>query len=167
MASPDLRPVSARALKSAIDTLRPQLSGASVLDLFAGQGRFGMEALKESAAHVTFVDTDRSFARTLEKPLRPYKEKASLFIEDVWGFLKRYTGKFDIVFADPPFRLWAPAFETQLFSSIASVLDDRAILLVKHPRRMVLSPAHTGFQPIKTTQFGESALGYFSYGEKH
>jgi len=157
-----MRPIGARALKSAIDTLRPWLADARVLDLYAGQGRFGLSALEEGAREVTFVEKDAGMARELKKA--GAKDVAA---QDSLIFLDESKEEFDIVFADPPFELWTPQFSTRLFASVAHRLASPAIFLVKHPSRVLPSLTFQGFLHWKTTPFGESQLIYFRYGQSN
>lgn len=158
----ELRPIGARALKSAGDTLRPYLPGARVLDLFAGQGRFGKMALDEGAEWVTFVEKDAATARALRSGLPAHAEVIS---QDVATFAA--GGKhYDIVFADPPFPLWQPGFQQQLGSSVMQWLSDESIFLVKGPSRVILSAAFPALSFWKETRFGESTLSYFRYGSR-
>ena len=170
-ASTELRPVGARALKSAIDTLRPYLYGARVLDLFAGQGRFGLSALHEGATFVVFVEKERSTFQNLKKEIVK-ESRAVAFCEDVFSFLERDPRKvfagdlkdgFDLVIADPPFPLWENErlAKTLADGMVAQAAPD-AILLVKHPSRMVLSAQlFPGYVLWKEKSFGESNLFFF------
>lgn len=163
-APPGLRPVSARALKSVGDTLRPYLYGATVLDLFAGQGRFGRMALDEGARRATFVEKDRRTARELEDDVARYGESAIVACDDAFRALAA-GGTYDICFADPPFASWDATFAAQLFAAVARCLKPGAIFLVKFPKRMVLSTTFSEFSFWKDSPFGESKLMYFRYGK--
>lgn len=163
----EVRPIGARALKSAIDTLRPQLYQASVLDLFAGQGRFGVTSSDEGINDVTFVEKNRKTASELKTWVGgkqfPKTVKASVVCQDVFLFLETLTDKFDVVFADPPFPQWNENFEKKLFSSIVKALKPGAIFLVKYPSRMIPSSQLKELRLVKTSSFGESKLVYFEY----
>lgn len=156
-----LRPLSARALKSTLDTLRPYLAESTVLDLFAGQGRFGLGALEEGASEVVFVENHFQTAQALKK-----EGKGQVSVMDVWKYLEGATQKFDIVFADPPFELWKNDFEIKLLTHAVKALKPGSILLVKHPKGVVLSGAIQELRFWKTSVFGESGLTYFRYGEE-
>lgn len=160
---PELRPIGARALKSAIDTLRPYLQNARVLDLFAGQGRFGIEALNEGAERVTFVEKHPGTAATLKAKVASHGEKAMVQRQEVMAFLGMSRDLFDLVFADPPFPLWNETFSSALFSAVATQLAPNSIFLVKYPARMVPCVPVIGFREWKTTPFGESKLLYYRY----
>ena len=164
-----VRPIGARALKSAIDTLRPWLSGSCALDLFAGQGRFGIEALKEGADQVVFVEKTSATAKAISREISRWKDHASVECQDALRYLElahKEGLKYDLVFADPPFPMWNNEFSNQLFTAVAKVAGAEAIFLVKHPDRVVLSPTQSQFKLWKSVRFGESQLIYFEYGQK-
>lgn len=163
----DVRPIGARALKSAIDTLRPYLHEAHVLDLFAGQGRFGFACSQEAIKCLTFVEKNRATGAELSKLLNsksfPKAVKGEVILEDALGYLARCSITFDVIFADPPFPLWNETFQNQLFSGVSRLLKDESIFLVKHPSRVLLSPLTDEWNLVKQTEFGESQLLYFTY----
>ena len=163
----DVRPIGARALKSATDTLRPYLSDSDVLDLFAGQGRFGFACSKEAIRSVTFVEKDRTTGNELTQLLKsksfPKNVKSQVVLEDALSYLARCSIHFDVIFADPPFPLWNEGFQNQLFLGVSRLLKEESIFLVKHPSRMLLSPLTSGWNLVKQTEFGESQLLYFTY----
>lgn len=168
-----MRPVGARALKSAVDSLRPWLADSTVLDLFSGQGRFGVAALEEGALCVTFVEKDRSMAREISEKTLKAGERSEVVARDVFIFLSeaaKKDQKFDIIFADPPFALWTPDFERDLFAAVARVVKPGAIFLVKHPSRVVpssaISETSSEHSHWKTSLFGESRFMYFRYGQE-
>ena len=166
----DVRPIGARALKSVIDTLRPYLQDAKVLDLFAGQGRFGITASDESISSVLFIENDPKASATIKSFVVgrqfPKQVTSNVFCRDVFLFLDRCKETFDIVFADPPFPLWNDKFATQLFSGVYRVLQEGSIFLVKQPSRMVPCSEIEGLTLFKTSDFGESRLLYFRYEKK-
>jgi 16S rRNA (guanine966-N2)-methyltransferase len=166
----EVRPLGARALKSAMDTLRPYLSQATVLDLYAGQGRFGITAAEEGITSITFVEKNRKTATELKNylssPRFPKGVNSRLVTGDVVSFLTEETLKYDLIFADPPFPLWNEVFEKQIFQLVSPLMHSNSIFLVKHPSRMLLSPTTDGWTLYKTTVFGESKLLYFSYETK-
>jgi len=159
----ELRPIGARALKSARDTLRPYLSGASVLDLYAGQGRFGIAALEEEAARAVFVESHSRTAADLRRELARWAERAEVVTADVIAFLAGGEARYDIVFADPPFPDWQADFGEQLFRGALSHLVPSGIFLVKHPSRVLLSGWSRQLAPWKSSRFGKSTLAYFRY----
>lgn len=161
-----MRPVGARALKSAIDSLRPWLAGSTVLDLFSGQGRFGTAALEEEAELVVFVEKDAKQAGEIKKTIARYGTRAEVRNQDAFSFLAAGSAKFDVIFADPPFASWDEPFTGKLAAAVAQVARNGSIFLVKHPTRVVASRTFPGFTHWKSSEFGESQLLYFIYGQE-
>ncbi|MCB0405273.1 MAG: RsmD family RNA methyltransferase [Bdellovibrionales bacterium] len=160
---PDLRPITGRALRSVLDSLRPDLPERRVLDLYSGKGRFGFGALEEGAAHVDFVEKHPRVAADLRTSAQRWKDRCTVHVGDVllWTGLLRDQGKqFDVVFADPPFRLWDADFAEKLMGGVQAVLRPEAIFLVSYAKRMVISLTVFGLQKWKTSIFGESELLY-------
>ena len=98
-----VRPTADR-VREALFSILGDVSGARVLDLFAGTGALAIEALSRGAAEATLVDTDTGIvARNVaELGLEP---RARVVRGDARGFMRRERGTFDLVFCDPPYRL--------------------------------------------------------------
>ena len=99
-----IRPSPDRVRETLFNWLQQPIVGARCLDLFAGSGALGLEALSRGAAHVTFVDREPQVGRHLTQTLqRLGGHDASVTIDDAQRFLQRPAQSFDIVFLDPPF----------------------------------------------------------------
>jgi 16S rRNA (guanine966-N2)-methyltransferase len=99
-----IRPSPDRVRETLFNWLQQPIVGARCLDLFAGSGALGLEALSRGATHVTFVDREPQVGRHLEQTLeRLGSRDASVAVEDAQRFLLRPPQPFDIVFLDPPF----------------------------------------------------------------
>ena len=92
-------------VKAAIfSSLGAKVMGARVLDLFAGAGGLGIEAMSRGAASAVFVESNRNAARAIERNLVITAVNGHVRMQDVFDFLKYATGHFDIIFADPPYE---------------------------------------------------------------
>lgn len=92
-------------VKAAIfSSLGPRVLGADALDLFAGTGALGIEALSRGAASATFVESSRTAARAIERNLTTAKLHGFVRVQDVFRFLRSSADSFDIIFADPPYE---------------------------------------------------------------
>lgn len=101
---PGLRPTPDRVRETLFNWLAPRIAGARCLDLFAGSGALGLEALSRGAAAVTFVESDPVAARALATTVAALAPDRGQVIEtDASRFLGRQPVPFDIVFLDPPF----------------------------------------------------------------
>jgi 16S rRNA (guanine966-N2)-methyltransferase len=92
-------------VKAAIfSSLGQHVVGAQVLDLFAGAGGLGIEALSRGAASATFVESDRQAVSAIERNLVSACFTAKVRRQNVFEFLRHARGDFDIIFADPPYE---------------------------------------------------------------
>ncbi|WFM70898.1 16S rRNA (guanine(966)-N(2))-methyltransferase RsmD [Halomonas sp. CKK8] len=103
---PGLRPTPDRVRETLFNWLATAVPGARVLDLFAGTGALGLEALSRGARQVVFVERDAQVARQLDDNLRALEatERAQLVTADAQAFLAGAPTPFSLVFLDPPFR---------------------------------------------------------------
>ncbi len=111
-ARPGLRPTPARVRETLFNWLQPVLPGAHVLDLFAGSGALGLEALSRGCATAVFVERDRGLCEALRSNLeRLQQSSAEVVHADAMSHLDIAPNTFDVVFMDPPFAadLWADA----------------------------------------------------------
>ncbi|MBL0165313.1 MAG: 16S rRNA (guanine(966)-N(2))-methyltransferase RsmD [Xanthomonadales bacterium] len=107
-----LRPTSDRVRETLFNWLAPTIEGARCLDLFAGTGALGIEALSRGAGECTFIERDRDLARQLEANLARLKvANAHVVNADAMNWLSQPAHVFDLVFLDPPFanNLWNDA----------------------------------------------------------
>jgi len=113
---PGLRPTPDRVRETLFNWLTPVIPGARCLDLFAGTGALGIEALSRGAAAVDFVETDAQLAQLLRANLLRLKQAAQVQRADAGRFLAESNAAYDIVFLDPPFaaRLWTPIAQALL-----------------------------------------------------
>src|SRR3954469_17951898 len=96
------RPTGDRDREAAFNLIGP-VDGASVLDLYAGSGAMGMEALSRGAARATFVDSDRDACRAINANLDKLKLKATVLCQDALRALAAERGAYDLVLAAPPY----------------------------------------------------------------
>jgi 16S rRNA (guanine966-N2)-methyltransferase len=101
-----VRPTMDRVKAAIFSSLGETVIGARVLDLFAGSGALGLEALSRGAACACFVERDRAAAATIERNLTRTRLSGRVLQRDVFDFLRRpvTTEQFDIIFADPPYE---------------------------------------------------------------
>ncbi|ASK36003.1 16S rRNA (guanine(966)-N(2))-methyltransferase RsmD [Alcanivorax sp. N3-2A] len=102
----DLRPSSDRMRETLFNWLQAELADARVLDLFAGSGALGAEALSRGAEHAVLVEKKRERAADLSRQLAPmFGERVSVHCADALKWLARSAQRFDLVFVDPPYDL--------------------------------------------------------------
>jgi 16S rRNA (guanine(966)-N(2))-methyltransferase RsmD len=107
------RPIMDRVKTALFDTLRPRLAGTRVLDLFAGTGAVGIEALSQGAEHCTFLDLNAKAISTIRANLAntSLADRATVRVADALRFLKHTDQSFDLIYVAPPQHkgLWIDA----------------------------------------------------------
>jgi 16S rRNA (guanine966-N2)-methyltransferase len=136
------RPTSDRVRESLFSILGP-LDGARVLDLFAGSGALGLEALSRGAAHVTFVDDANPAIRAIRanlEALEVAREATAVRRQDARAFMRaaRTAGhQYDLVLLDPPYRL-APELGRELSPALAELIAAGGRIVCESDRRAPL-----------------------------
>ena len=100
----NIRPTPDRVKESLFQILSDRLQGARVIDLFAGSGALGIECLSRGAQEVLFNDASKESVALIKKNLGLAGESAKVHNLDFRTFLSRATGKFDLIFCDPPYK---------------------------------------------------------------
>ncbi len=163
------RPFADRVKQTLFAILEPDLPGAAVLDLFAGSGAAGIEALSRGAARATFVERDAGAVRTIRENLRRTGldgPSARIAQADVLTWLTRdgpADGPFDIVIVDPPYA------ETELLAAVLSRLGDHSTGALAADGRVVAKhfwrsapPERVGLLASeRVRRFGETALTFY------
>lgn len=164
------RPTADRVRETLFDILGPAVAGARVLDLFAGTGAVGIEALSRGAARVVLVERDQSALRALRANLAALgasRAAARVMAGDVLHVLPELGGQegpFDFVFVDPPYAT-ALAGRTLEALAAARICRDGTEVVVQHSTRTVLPvvPGLTAHR--RPRQFGDTALTFLRAGE--
>ena len=99
----ELRPTLGRVRETLFNWLAPVIAGARCLDLFAGSGALGFEALSRGAAEVTFVEKDRKAAHALRDNIAQFSAAGIVVNRPAIRFLNSNPDRYDIIFLDPPF----------------------------------------------------------------
>jgi 16S rRNA (guanine966-N2)-methyltransferase len=131
----DTRPTSDRVREAAFTLIPPgYLEDATVLDLFAGSGAMGLEALSRGAAKATFVENDRDACRTINRNLDKLSlDNATVLCQDALTALRadaRAGTRYDLVLVDPPYRRFS-SLQNALIQHLPEVLAPDGLLLVE------------------------------------
>lgn len=167
----EVRPTSGRvllALFSILDSMRGavgSLEGVRFLDLFAGTGRVGLEALRRGAASVVFVESVRTRAQTIERSV-PHTasggaEVLDLELRRAVAWLRRRKRVFDVVFADPPYHEgWGAALLD--VGGLAELLAPGGVMVVEHSVREPLTVPPGEWRVESAREYGETVLTFLS-----
>jgi 16S rRNA (guanine(966)-N(2))-methyltransferase RsmD len=167
---PATRPLGDRVKQTLFAILEPELPGAVVLDLFAGSGAAGIEALSRGAAHAVFVDRDAAALRAIRANLERtgLASHAVVRAGDVLAFLRSdapHLGPFDLVVVDPPYAetalLLGALDALGLPPSGTPTLASGARVVVKHHWRAALPESVGLLRSERSRRFGETALTFY------
>ena len=156
-----IRPTPDRVRETLFNWLQPFLHGARCLDLFAGSGALGAEALSRGASRAVFVDASRSAITALKATLEQVRAEGAEFVIDNAGhFLREPGGPYDVVFLDPPFG------EGHLEPALAQLaakgcLAQGAFLYIEQPNKQPLPPMPAHWHLHREGHAGEVAYYLF------
>jgi len=156
----EIRPTPDRVRETLFNWLQPRIAGARVLDLFAGSGALGLEALSRGAGAVTFVERERRAAAAIEALALEWQESgATVVCADALEWLRSASGAgpYDIVLLDPPYdlELLAPAAAAL---AAGGMLAPDARVYVERRAREPLPGLPSGWRGIREGRAGE--VGY-------
>lgn len=154
------RPVT-DSVKEAIFNILGNVSGDRVLDLFAGTGSFGIEALSCGAKEVVFIDHDREAVKSIKENLFSLGLKASVHKEPVKKSLQKLEGKFDLIFVDPPFS-GDLARETLEDLGQLNFLSRQGIVIVRCHLKKSLPGEVGGLRLGRKEKYGENVVYFYS-----
>lgn len=159
-----VRPTLDRVRESLFNILAPSLPNARFLDLFAGSGANGIEALSRGAIHATFVDNDARSLAVIRKNLDTldFKKDVRVLKYSLPAGLERLDGEepFHIIYADPPYVF---ARHERLLELIRThhLLAQGGLIVVEHGARMVLPDDVACYACDRRNRYGEAALSFF------
>ncbi len=152
----DTRPTSDKVKEGLFSAIQFDIEGRRILDLFAGSGQMGIEAISRGAEDATFVDSSKAAIYTIEENLRScgFKDKAKVYNTDYKSFLASNKNTFDIVFLDPPYK--AGILEDAI-KGVIPYLSDYAIIIAEHPTDLALDDEICGFTATKKYKYSKIA----------
>jgi len=164
---PDLRPTSARIRETLFNWLMPRLAGASCLDLYAGTGALGIEALSRGAQSAVFVEKSAQAARVLEDNLATLNAGNALVLRaDAERYLADpQAGPFDIVFLDPPFAKDCIATTCRRLAE-SGLLAPRALVYVEEDRTRAPAELPAGWETSRSGTAGNVRYALLATGDR-
>lgn len=166
-----MRPTSDRLRETLFNVIAPRIDGARFLDLCAGSGAVGIEALSRGARQVTFVDRSRGMCSLIKSNLdlcRIEEDESEVVQSEAHDYLRRVLverrGRFDpwdIVFFDPPYADdYLPILET-FGAHASSLLSENGLLIVEHHHKKVLPDELDNIRRTRVLKQGDSALSFY------
>ena len=159
----DFRPITNRIKESLFGTLGDQIIASRILDLFAGSGSIGIEALSRGANHCIFVERSHKIANVLLRNLKKLKCNSAnyeLIIADVYKSFQKLNlqqYEFDFIFSDPPFRTPIVQRILQEISKF-NLLKTKGILIIRHHKKEIFQDQQFKFETIRYKEYGDSTV---------
>jgi 16S rRNA (guanine(966)-N(2))-methyltransferase RsmD len=166
------RPTSDRLRETLFNVLAPRIEGARFLDLYAGSGAVGIEALSRGAEQVVFVERAAAAIRILRGNLASLGLTTGfeVHLENAAAFLRKRVGGagFDVVFLDPPYDAAGEyaAVLGALGGAAVSALGAGAVVIAEHRRKEVLETEYEALERTRVLVQGDAGLSFYSVGSR-
>jgi 16S rRNA (guanine(966)-N(2))-methyltransferase RsmD len=160
----DVRPTSDRLRETLFNVLAPRITGTRFLDLCAGSGAVGIEALSRGSTHVTLVERSRSACSVIRENLESLGigSEADVLCREAVAALRRlanHDSQFDIIFFDPPYA--SGMYDTVLnLVATERLLGEHGLVVVEHRVKTPPPPEVSGIEVYRQIKQGESGLTF-------
>ena len=156
----EVRPTTDRVKEAVFSIIQFQIEGRRFLDLFAGSGQMGIEALSRSAAQAVFVDARKESIDTIQKNLRStgLEKGARVHHMDAQVFLSQKNEPFDLAFLDPPYQT---GLLQQVLPQVASIMNPGGVILCEHPQKEEMPERVGDFVKTKQYRYGKIMVTAF------
>lgn len=159
-----IRPIIDRVKESLFDLLGDSVEGARVLDLFAGVGSLGIEALSRGASEAHFIEQHRATAGSIRANLERahLADRARVYAVKLPAGLARARGCYGLIFMDPPFRIDTRLLD-ELFRRVAErgLLEPGGILVYRNSPQYVYEPRVEGLSLVERRGYGDSIISLY------
>ncbi len=164
VAGVEVRPTSDRLRETLFNILAPRIRGSRFLDVFAGSGAIGIEALSRGASHATFIESARRARSAIEANLLTLgiADGVRVISRDASTALKQLaeaSEQFDIVFFDPPYS--SELYDDLMSRLPRSLVSPDSVVIVEHRAKHPLAPAYSNLKLVRRVKQGESALSFY------
>jgi 16S rRNA (guanine(966)-N(2))-methyltransferase RsmD len=159
-----VRPTTDKVKEALFSIIQFEIEGRRALDLFAGSGQLGIEALSRGAASAQFVDESRQAISVINKNLEKtrLKDKASVSHTDSVSFIKSTDKQFDLFFIDPPYN---KGLVTKVLPLCAEKAADGALVICETANEEILPEDIEGLSFVRRYKYGKTALTVYRKAE--
>lgn len=155
----EIRPTSDMAREGIFNVLQGYVEGSRFIDLFAGSGAMGIEALSRGADEVLFCDTGRQSMQLLKKNLSGIEGKITVTSRDFRDALRSAKGKWDCIFCDPPYRFDYIA-EVAAIAAQRELLSEDGLLVYEHDNS-AKAETPEGYELYKSKRYGRACVEFY------
>lgn len=156
------RPTSQSTKEALFSAIQFELDDKKVLDLFAGSGQLGIEAISRGARHCTFVESNKQAYAVVEQNIKKCKieDKCTLVFSQASSFLMN-KNNFDIVFADPPYH---KGLIEECLPKLVGMMNDGGVIICESARDEELPENVDGWCVDRVRNYGKTKLSYYRKG---
>ena len=156
------RPTGEKVKESIFSAIQFDIEGRRVLDLFAGSGQMGIEALSRGASGCVFVDKNTNAVQVIRRNLQHtgLAEKSQVLGTDALSYLVRPGDRFDLVFLDPPY---ASELLLPVLNKVAPLVNDGGIIVCETDDTAELPECLDRFAVAKTYKYGHTMVWLYRY----
>ena len=160
----DIRPTAAKVKGAIFNSIQFDIEGRNILDMFAGAGQLGIEALSRGAKKAVFVDLSREAVKVINENLEHccLKENATVFNGDGISYIKTTREKFDVVFIDPPYK---KQLSQKALSLVLNVLNDGGIIVCETDIKEELPESIGQYTIAKQDTYSKTMLTIYRYND--
>lgn len=161
----EVRPTTDKVKESLFNIIQFDVEGSLFLDLFAGSGQIGIEALSRGARQAVFVDKSKKSIDTVRENLKTtgLDKKASVVLSDSISFLKTRSERYDIVFLDPPYSVGLLDDALEL---VPQVMKENGIIICELPKQDMLPKTVGDFVLHREYPYGKTRLVTYVHSQR-
>jgi len=163
-----LRPTTGKVREALFDILRGKIENAHFLDLYAGTGAVGIDALSEGAAEVVFVEESKAYSKKIGEHIirNRSSDKCSIYNKKVMSYIdwaELHDVTFDIIFMDPPYHT------DEIMDALAAIgtsplLRQRGLVIAEHFKKISLPDRFNRLRKVKDYTYGDTILSFYESG---
>ena len=162
----DVRPTSQKVKEAVFSAIQFDIEGRRVLDLFAGSGQLGIEALSRGAKNAVFVDNSAASIKIVKQNIEStgFEKLSKVYMSNYSSFTAMCRETFDIVFLDPPYKqgLLVPALK-----SVLPLMSDYGIIVCEYPPEVEIPQSIGGFAIARTYRYGKINISVYRKGAEN
>lgn len=158
----DVRPTTDKVKEAMFSAVQFQIPGAYVLDLFAGSGQLGIEALSRGAGKAVFVDKSKASVNVITENIAAaeFEDRSRVVFMDSFDFLHSGNEKYDLVFLDPPYN---KGILEQVLPLLECRMNEGGRIICEHEQRLVLPEKIGSIHLKKKYKYGKIEISQFIY----
>lgn len=153
----DLRPTTNVVREALFDIIGDKIIGSAFLDIFAGSGLVGLEALSRGAKTVSFVEKSKVAGITIKENIKTLNANGKVYTIDFRKFLKHHSEKYDYIFFSPPY-FEKYEYDILKYLEISKVLDDKTLIIIQIYKKVDLPLSDFNFKVLDERRYGITKL---------